>query len=263
MSETHSIFSLLPRLRRYARALTGDRAAGDKLVILALQRLSLSRQGDPPLIEALSALNKLAGLSSQLADRGALPAGMPADRLLLRISLEERQAFLMNALEGLSFDEIGQVLDITASNAGDLVSKARAQFKKGLETSILIIEDDRFIAADLSSLASSIGHTVCGVARNFAEAMEAAQEFSPGLIYCDINLDRGESGITTLNQIQKIRETPSIFITSTPERLLTGAEGEPAYLIRKPYKRSEVEAMTSHAILFFDGAVAYQDAAAG
>ena len=41
-----------------------------------------------------------------------------------------------------------------------------------------------------------------------------------------------------------------IFITAFPERLLTGARPEPAFLIAKPYTEDQVRSAVSQAMFF-------------
>ena len=45
-------------------------------------------------------------------------------------------------------------------------------------------------------------------------------------------------------------EVPVIFVTSFPERLLTGERPEPTFLITKPYDPNAVKAAISQALFF-------------
>ena len=45
-------------------------------------------------------------------------------------------------------------------------------------------------------------------------------------------------------------DTPVIFITAFPERLLTGERPEPAFLISKPYSEDQVRSAISQAMFF-------------
>ena len=74
---------------------------------------------------------------------------------------------------------------------------------------------------------------------------------SPGLVLADIQLADGSSGLEAVNELLRRREVPVIFITSFPDRLLTGERPEPAFLITKPYQPETVRATISQA-LFFD-----------
>ena len=57
-----------------------------------------------------------------------------------------------------------------------------------------------------------------------------------GLVLADIQLADGSSGIDAVKDILKSMDVPVIFITAFPERLLTGEQLEPAFLISKPFQ---------------------------
>ena len=89
------------------------------------------------------------------------------------------------------------------------------------------------------------------VARTHTEAVDAVAKERPGLILADIQLADGSSGLEAVNQILDSFSVPVIFITAYPERFLTGAPPEPAFLITKPFGVDSLKAVISQA-LFFD-----------
>lgn len=66
----------------------------------------------------------------------------------------------------------------------------------------------------------------------------------------DIQLADGSSGIDAVKSILADVDVPVIFITSFPERLLTGERPEPTFLITKPYDPDMVRAAVSQALFF-------------
>ncbi len=59
------------------------------------------------------------------------------------------------------------------------------------------------------------------------------------------------SGIDAVNDILgQFDDLPVIFITAFPERLLTGARPEPAFLITKPFSEDQVRSAVSQAMFF-------------
>jgi len=96
-----------------------------------------------------------------------------------------------------------------------------------------------------------LGHEVTGVARTHREAVEMVRARAPGLVLADIQLADGSSGLEAVNEILTQINTPVIFITAFPERLLTGEKPEPAFLVTKPFRPETVKATISQA-LFFD-----------
>jgi len=115
---------------------------------------------------------------------------------------------------------------------------------------ILIIEDEPIIAMDLEALVEGLGHRVVGIARTRTEAVTAARRTGPGLILADIQLADGSSGLDAVNDILGDFDVPVIFITAYPERLLTGARPEPAFLITKPFRPETLKAIISQALFF-------------
>ena len=116
---------------------------------------------------------------------------------------------------------------------------------------ILIIEDEAIIAMDLESIVSEMGHTVVGNARTRSDAVDMVARQKPDLILADIQLADNSSGIDAVRDVLTFHEDlPVIFITAFPERLLTGARPEPAFLISKPYTEIQVRSAVSQAMFF-------------
>ena len=115
-----------------------------------------------------------------------------------------------------------------------------AEIDRQIATRVLIIEDEPLISLDLSEIAEGLGHQVTSIARTAAQAVQAAREQEPGLVLADIQLADGSSGLDAVHDILAQIEVPVIFITSFPERLLTGKRPEPTFLITKPYDPNAV-----------------------
>ena len=143
------------------------------------------------------------------------------------------------------------ILSVTPSEVGDLIAEAGREIAQRVATDVLIIEDEGLIAQDIQFICEDLGHRVIGVARTHGEALELAKTRRPGLILADIQLADGTSGLNAVNDLLAMSDSPVIFITAYPERLLTGERPEPAFLISKPYRVEMVKATISQA-LFFD-----------
>jgi CheY-like chemotaxis protein len=104
---------------------------------------------------------------------------------------------------------------------------------------------------DLQNVVEELGHRVADVARTHRQALKAIEEHRPGLILADIQLADGSSGLEAVNEILESLEVPVIFITAYPERFLTGAPPEPAFLIAKPFGIEQLRALISQ-VLFFN-----------
>ena len=245
----------LPFVRRYARALTGDQATGDNYVRAALEALAAGERSLDPamsprvaLYHVFHAIWRTSG--EQLEPREVVSLSDDASTRLLRIPPRSRQAFLLTALEGFSQSEAAQILDVDFDAVSRLVEEAQADIDAELATSVLIIEDEPVIAADIEALVKELGHRVTDIAATRTEAVDAVNRETPGLVLADIQLADGSSGIDAVKDILARHDTPVIFITAFPERLLTGERPEPTFLITKPFQPQTVKAAIGQALFF-------------
>jgi CheY-like chemotaxis protein len=244
----------LPYLRRYARALSGNQAAGDSYVAATLEALA----EDPKALDGAAAsrvglyrlFSKIWAARARNGEAEARAAERPVERHLAQIAPMPRQAFLLVALEGFSEEAAAEVLDVDVSSLRALVEDSGRELAAEIATDVLIIEDEAFIALDLEGLVEGLGHRVLGVARTHAEAVAIARAKRPGIILADIQLADGSSGLDAVNDLLRSFEVPVIFITAYPERFLTGERPEPAFLIAKPFQPTTVSAMLSQALFF-------------
>ena len=254
MFNSKQVAAHLPLLRRYARALTGSQSLGDAYVRSAIEVLvgtEVTLDSDLSSRVALyrlfhKVLGSLAGLDR---GEGFAAATTPEDRLQ-GMTPANRQALLLSAVEGFSFLEIGQILDIDAEAAEQLALAAQVEIERELATEVLVIEDEVIIAMDISSLLQELGHRVQGVARTRTEALSEATKRRPGLILADIHLADGSSGADAVADILKLFDVPVVFVTSHPELMLTGAGSEPTYLVTKPFDRNALKATIDQALFF-------------
>jgi CheY-like chemotaxis protein len=254
MSLSSRLSPHLPFIRRYARALTGDQASGDAYVRASLEALAagkvLNENLSPraALYQLFHAVWETSG--ARLEPRGADgPATTAGDRLM-RIAPKSRQAFLLTALEGFTPLEAAQILEVPFEEIEELIAQAQSDIDAELATDVLIIEDEPVIAADIAALVRELGHHVSQIAATRDEAAEAAKAEKPGLVLADIQLADGSSGIDAVRDILSEADTPVIFITAFPERLLTGERPEPTFLITKPFQPETVKAAIGQALFF-------------
>lgn len=243
----------LPLLRRLARALSGNQRQGDRNVATTLESLIARPDSFPEAKNPRAALYKAFLQTVPKSDAaGVLDEEVPgAARSLRGIAREPRLAFLLTTVEGFTTDETAFILGTDVTDVLRLIEEADRQIASQMATDVLIIEDEPLVAMDLESIVTSLGHRVSGMARTHSEAVSAVEKHRPGLVLADIQLADGSSGLQAVNEILQAAELPVIFITAFPERLLTGARPEPAFLITKPFRIDAVKAIISQ-VLFFD-----------
>src|SRR3970282_254247 len=126
MSDAQSLIALIPRLRRYARALVGERAAAAELVQDTLERawskLHLSRHGTDlrawlftvmhnvhvNRVRATRPTDMLEDEMPELAQRAAQGDGLlvrDLERAIARLPAEQRAVLLLVTLEEMSYEE--------------------------------------------------------------------------------------------------------------------------------------------------------------
>lgn len=158
----------LPRLRRYARALTGDRHASEDLVQdtveRALSRFAWFRTGAKLDAWLLSIMHNL--FVSQKRRQAVLPPCEPIDersdlamrgteedalalrdldRALARLPDEQRAVLLLISLEEFSYEETSRILGVPVGTVMSRLSRARERLR------IILAEDAAAAPAGISS----------------------------------------------------------------------------------------------------------------
>lgn len=249
----------LPALRRYARFITGSNRIANSLCVTLLKEADGIEYDWPPgrqtRVVAFRILSTLLNtptcreLSEHYADH---PSSRDLNGRLSLLTPGARQAYLLIGMEGFTFKETMTILDVSSEELTSMLVQARQEIAMQVATTVLIIEDEVFIARDLERIVKRLGHTVIAKVRTRSAARAIINAQKPGLILADIQLADGSNGIDAVNDwLQSIGTVPIIFITAYPEQLLTGNHPEPAFLLAKPYQVNEVEAAINH-VLFFN-----------
>jgi RNA polymerase sigma-70 factor (ECF subfamily) len=150
MNEAQRLVELIPRLRRYARALVGDRATADDLVQDTLERawakLHLYRRGTDlrawlftvmhnvhvNRVRAARVTDPLEDEMPELAQRA--PQGdallvRDLDRGITRLPAEQRAVLLLVTLEEMSYEQVARTLGIPIGTVMSRLSRAREKLR--------------------------------------------------------------------------------------------------------------------------------------
>ena len=150
MDEVERLVDLIPRLRRYARALVGERAGADDLVQDTLERawskLHLYRRGTDlrawlftvmhnvhvnklrstrptdPLEDGMPELTQRASQADALLVRDL-------DRAIARLPADQRAVLLLVTLEEMSYEEVARTLGIPIGTVMSRLSRAREKLR--------------------------------------------------------------------------------------------------------------------------------------
>jgi CheY-like chemotaxis protein len=249
------LLPLIPRLRRYARLLTGEQVAGDAAVASMLERLlskGLDGSDSLPLRTALyrSLIRSMGEGPGGQTVRQQIAGGGLVDQRLSAMPPSARDAFLLVNVEEFSLSDAADVLDLTPSEVAHELEAAGRDIARQIATNVLIIEDEPMIAMTIESIVLEMGHKIFGIAATKSEALTLARRDQPGIILADVLLADGSSGLEAVEAIVSARRTPVIFITAYPDKVLAGCKPEPAILIAKPFAPEHVKAVISQTLFF-------------
>jgi CheY-like chemotaxis protein len=252
--QSEAVLSYLPQLRRYARSLAGTQQVGDSFVGAVLEVLAREPDHFREQRVKIVLYTTLTRLWNALA-RGVRIPDLAENPKLARVTQLPRQAFLLISAEGFSEADVAEILSVDIQRVSSLVEEAGRELAQDKKLNILIIEDEPFIAMDLEGVVESMGHALIGVARTHSDAIQLSRGTRPDLILADVQLEDGSSGLDAVNEICGESSVPVIFITSYPERFLTGLRPEPAFLIPKPFQLAFVAATISQAMFLGNSAI--------
>lgn len=83
-----------------------------------------------------------------------------------------------------------------------------------MDRKVLIVEDEPLIAKDLSFILEDLGIRSIEFAMNYEDALGLIETHSFDLILLDVNLSSDKDGIDLAHEINRINQSPFIFITS-------------------------------------------------
>ncbi len=150
MNDAERLVELIPRLRRYARALVGDRASADDLVQDTLERawakLHLYRRGTDlrawlftvmhnvhvNKVRATRVTDTLEDELPELAQRASQGDTLllrDLDRAIARLPSEQRAVLLLVTLEEMSYEEVARALGIPTGTVMSRLSRAREKLR--------------------------------------------------------------------------------------------------------------------------------------
>ncbi len=150
MNEAERLVELIPRLRRYARALVGDRASADDLVQDTLERawakLHLYRRGTDLRawlftvmhnvhVNKVRATRPTDSLDDEMpelalrAPQGDALVVRDLDRAIALLPGEQRAVLLLVTLEDMSYEEVARTLGIPIGTVMSRLSRAREKLR--------------------------------------------------------------------------------------------------------------------------------------
>jgi two-component system, response regulator PdtaR len=107
---------------------------------------------------------------------------------------------------------------------------------------VLIVEDEALISLDLEMMVEDFGHDVCGIAICCDSAIRAARVLRPDLVFMDLHLAHGSSGIEAATAIRRDLGISCVLISASLRELEPHhlSAIRPAAMVEKPFSHSEL-----------------------
>ena len=110
------------------------------------------------------------------------------------------------------------------------------------EISILVVEDEAIVSADLQDCIKALGYTVCAAAGSGEDALRIVDETKPDLVLMDISLGGQLDGIETARLLRERFDLPVVYLTaySDEETLERAKFTQPYGYLLKPLDEREL-----------------------
>ena len=108
---------------------------------------------------------------------------------------------------------------------------------------VLIVEDNRIVAADIAATLQQIGYEISGMLAKGEDVKSHIEKEKPDVILMDVNLEGEMDGIDVSKKVLEEYQLPVIFLTanSDKETFERAKETKPYAFILKPFDRFDIE----------------------
>ena len=107
-----------------------------------------------------------------------------------------------------------------------------------MSKTVLIVEDEIFVAMDIERILADAGYTVTAIAADRQTALSTPVK--PDIAFVDINLRDGQTGPTVANELANFG-TKVFYVTANPAQIEPVAKTAIGY-IRKPFSAEAIRA---------------------
>ena len=117
--------------------------------------------------------------------------------------------------------------------------------------SILVVEDEALVSADLEDRLIELGYRVCGCADSYAGALEGVELYNPDLVLLDICLQGERDGIQVARELRQRGPIPFIYLTACADAptLMRASQTRPSGYLLKPLRTRDLDAAIQIALM--------------
>ena len=118
------------------------------------------------------------------------------------------------------------------------------------DTSIMLVEDEIIVAADVKNRLENMGYDVLGIFDTGEEAIQKAGELKPDMVLMDIVLKGEMDGIDAAQKIREQFDIPLIYLTAYSDKktLERAKVTEPFGYVLKPFEDREIQSAIEMAL---------------
>jgi CheY-like chemotaxis protein len=114
-----------------------------------------------------------------------------------------------------------------------------------MSSTVLIVEDEIFVATDIARILEDAGYRVAAIAADREEALEAGPNAQIALV--DVNLRDGPTGPQIALDLSRKYGTKIFYVTANPTQILPKADTAIGF-IRKPFSDEAILTAIHHAV---------------
>lgn len=249
----HDLLPFVPSLTRHAQALVGSGQTATERVRVCLELLAAQPErlsSDDIRADLFRAYHDLWSPGQPNAEHSkVIPIkGRSGSDEPERNDALEQCVLQLIYVERFSEKRTADILSIDERQIAEILLRAKRHSKLPIHASALIVEDDALMAKYLNEIIQDLGLTVIQVAGGVASAVCAARDRRPAVILIDIQLRKGESGLTAARAILQRHRIPIIFVTGYPWMLESRGELDSAFVVAKPFRPQMLKAKIAKAL---------------
>ena len=247
-----AVLDVVPRLRRYARLMTGSVEVADDYVQVCLERLletprALERSSIT--FDMFHTLHRVISDNEIRLDTTISSKMSRLQQELLALPVAQRRAVQLFTIENFSHAEAARISGQPTEAFMECLTAGRAQLRRNLSASVFIIEDELLVALDISQLVEEFGHSVCGTASRSGDAIRGIESCRPSLVLADVQLGDSEAaGIDACERFRDRYDMEVIYVTGHPDRVQRTLKRQDVLIVPKPVERETLRLVMGRAL---------------